>query len=370
MKILMFIISKYPFKDSTANRVFGIAKSFSKLKHDVTVTTIDESVKEKSSDNINILPLYKTKSTKIGKLLDRLFISRFIKRNRLKGKIDVVYFSYRSISLFSLIYLKIHKIKIISDAMEFHNLNTKDFLKKMVFNFRTLFLLPFTKNIICISEAFYSFYKNKNKLLLYPQVDTSKFNPIVNFNNKISLFCGGVGDKKDYTWVLISFFIEYPDYLDFFDLNIVGMSKNALLKRVNRKVNKEVVDKIKFYGFVDKHTFLDLLHSSDFSCVLRPNKRFAKYGFPSKVPESLAAGIPIICNFTSDLKYVLEDGKDSIMVEKCNISSVKKSLDRIKNMDTHTIECMKKNARAKSNLFSYSNMEKINEISDFLLKLK
>lgn len=366
----MFIISKFPFKDSTANRVFGIAKSLKLLNNEVIVTTIDDSISENSIDGIDISFLYGTKKTKISKLLDRLFVSRFIKRNKLENKIDVVYFSYRSISLFSIIYLKIHKIKIISDAMEFHNLHLKEFLKRIIFNFRTIFLIPFTKNIICISKSFYSFYKGKNKLLLYPQVDISKFDFNIKSNNKISLFCGGVGDNKDYTWVLISFFCEHPNYFDYFSLDIVGTNKNELINHISKYKKTRVLDKINFHGFLEKNQFLNILYASDFSCLLRPNKRFAKYGFPSKVPESLAAGIPMLCNYTSDLQYVLEDDKDSIIVDKCNLEGIQRALDRITKMDATEINAMKKNARSKGLLFDYSNADKLTEISNFLNHLK
>ena len=366
----MFIISKFPFKDSTANRVFGIAKSLKLLNNEVIVTTIDNSAMENSVDGIDISFLYGSKKTKISRLLDRLFISRFIKRNRLENKIDAVYFSYRSLSLFSIIYLKIHKIKIISDAMEFHNIHFKEFLKRIIFNFRTICLIPLTKNIICISKSFYSFYKNKNKLLLYPQVDISKFNFNIKSNSKVSLFCGGVGDNKDYTWILISFFCEHPEYFDYFSLDIVGTSKDELINHIRKYKYSQALDKIKFHGFLKKEQFLDMLYASDFSCLLRPNKRFAKYGFPSKVPESLAAGIPMLCNYTSDLQCVLENGIDSIIVYECNVDGIQKALDRIKKMDDTEISSMKKNARVKSSLFDCSNTDKLNEISIFLANLK
>ena len=371
MKILMFIVSKFPFKDSTANRVFGIAKSLKLLNNEVFVTTIDNPTSEKNVDGIDILPLYGTKKSKINKLFDRLFVSRFIKRNKLINKIDAVYFSYRSISLFSIIYLKIHKIKIISDAMEFHSIYAKEFFKKIIFNFRTIFLIPFTKNIICISKSFYFLYKNKNKLLLYPQVDVSKFNNAIKINNdKITLFSGGVGDNKDYIWVLIAFFCEHPMYFDYFSLNIVGTSKNDLVNHIRKYKNSKALDRINFYGFLEKTIFLNMLYSSDFSCLLRPNKRYAKYGFPSKVPESLAAGIPMLCNYTSDLKIVLEDGKDSIIVEKCTFEGIQNALDRIINMSRNDIAIMKNNARAKAAIFDYSNELKLKEIRNFLRNLK
>ena len=49
--------------------------------------------------------------------------------------------------------------------------------------------------------------------------------------------------------------------------------------------------------------------------LLRPNKRYANAGFPTKVGESMACATPVIANITSDLgKYIL-DGETGIICE-------------------------------------------------------
>ena len=48
---------------------------------------------------------------------------------------------------------------------------------------------------------------------------------------------------------------------------------------------------------------------ADFTVRLRPNKRYANAGFPTKVGESMACGTPVIANITSDLGKYIIDGK-------------------------------------------------------------
>jgi glycosyltransferase involved in cell wall biosynthesis len=57
----------------------------------------------------------------------------------------------------------------------------------------------------------------------------------------------------------------------------------------------------------------DALRQADFSVLLREPRRFAQAGFPTKVPESMAVGTPLICNVTSDLGRHLRDGVNGIV---------------------------------------------------------
>ena len=63
---------------------------------------------------------------------------------------------------------------------------------------------------------------------------------------------------------------------------------------------------------------------SDFSVLLRPTDGYAAAGFPSKVPESLAAGCPVLCNLTTDLGNYLVDEENAI-----DLSDVSRSRRRV-----------------------------------------
>ena len=52
---------------------------------------------------------------------------------------------------------------------------------------------------------------------------------------------------------------------------------------------------------------------ADFTVLFRPDRGYARAGFPSKVPESLAAGTPVICNLSSDLALYLADGENAVI---------------------------------------------------------
>jgi glycosyltransferase involved in cell wall biosynthesis len=58
-----------------------------------------------------------------------------------------------------------------------------------------------------------------------------------------------------------------------------------------------------------------MLADSDFSVLLRPDKRYAHAGFPTKLAESLSAGTPAIVNATSDIAEYVRDGREGLIVQ-------------------------------------------------------
>ncbi len=73
----------------------------------------------------------------------------------------------------------------------------------------------------------------------------------------------------------------------------------------------------KLHGRLSWEKTLSAVHSADFSVVLRdPADRRSNLGFPSKVPESLLLGTPILGNLFSDLSEHLEDGINALVVSE------------------------------------------------------
>jgi glycosyltransferase involved in cell wall biosynthesis len=68
---------------------------------------------------------------------------------------------------------------------------------------------------------------------------------------------------------------------------------------------------------------------SDLSVLLREPLRFAQAGFPTKVPESLAAGVPVICNTTSDIGMYVRDGVEGFLCADHTAASFAATLRRV-----------------------------------------
>ena len=54
--------------------------------------------------------------------------------------------------------------------------------------------------------------------------------------------------------------------------------------------------------------------ASDFTILLRPVSRFSLAGFPTKLAESMACGVPIIGNLTSNIGDYVHKGVEGVLV--------------------------------------------------------
>ena len=69
-----------------------------------------------------------------------------------------------------------------------------------------------------------------------------------------------------------------------------------------------------FHGRVPQSMVPKCLAQMDFSVLLRPNARYAEAGFPTKLVESLSAGVPILANPTSDITQYVRDGREGVLL--------------------------------------------------------
>lgn len=88
-------------------------------------------------------------------------------------------------------------------------------------------------------------------------------------------------------------------------------------------------DVLDVVGKLDRSGVADLLGQSHYTLLIRdPHAGFARFGFPTKVPESMAAGCPPIANLTSDLGEYLTDGQDALICPGPTSAEIASSLRR------------------------------------------
>jgi glycosyltransferase involved in cell wall biosynthesis len=94
------------------------------------------------------------------------------------------------------------------------------------------------------------------------------------------------------------------------DRSELGASPDVGQERLDRLGNM-----VEAHGFMPRPQLLRLLQEADFTVLIRPTGGYADAGFPTKVPESLAAGCPVLGNLTSDLGDYLVDGHNAVICE-------------------------------------------------------
>lgn len=372
-KVLMYNFSNFPCGDSTANRIYGLSKSFEAIEIKPIVTTIAE--KEGNYNGIEYISLYPRKMGRVKKKLYRISIKNFFDNYAHMDEIEYIYMTYRSFNLINYMYLRKKRKKIIVDATEWYSPSQFRFgvfnPKYIKYIFRIKHLMK-KCNVICVSQFFKDYYHHGNSILIPPQIDKKEFEIYnkmkCNNNEKITIFYGGYIPKKDYIGLFIKSVITDKWFSERFDFTIAGMTKKELKRNINYKKLKlneqNEFDKINFLGKIPRDILLKKIHDSNFTILLRPIKRYSIAGFPSKVPESLACSTPLICNYSSDLKEYLIDGYNSIIIRELNKEEIINTLKKVEKMSKEDLLSMKKNAYISSNGFSYEYI--CNKLTKFI----
>lgn len=105
------------------------------------------------------------------------------------------------------------------------------------------------------------------------------------------------------------------------------------------------------HGKLQDEEYYALLHRVDFGILMRDDARWSRACFPSKVPEFLAAGVPLLCNLSSDLADYLADGDNSIIVSEVSVAAFVASVEQALKMERHHRNLMRRRARETAERF-------------------
>ena len=141
----------------------------------------------------------------------------------------------------------------------------------------------------------------------------------------------GTPGKKDDVALVLEAVRRVRDLGRRVELRVIGPSREQVLaqsRRVQDDVCRALGYAVHFTGRQKHADVPAILAESSFSILMRPDARYAHAGFPTKVVESLAAGVPVIANLTSDIGEVIRDGVDGLHVTSYSPDSLTEALIR------------------------------------------
>jgi glycosyltransferase involved in cell wall biosynthesis len=139
------------------------------------------------------------------------------------------------------------------------------------------------------------------------------------------------------------------------------LKKNHLSEKEIQSIHEFCV----FHGKVGSDVVVSFYHQADFTVLLRrAGDTYAKAGFPTKVTESLAYGVPVISNLTSDLGMYLTDGYNSIISQSEKMEDFALAINRALKFKRAQLAQMRINARrsAEANLESQNFVETLQRL--------
>ena len=231
------------------------------------------------------------------------------------------------------------------------------------------------KNIIGISSLLTDYYqKRKCQCVRIPTIlDTNTYEAADRRNGekKLTLAYAGSPARKDYVTNMVRAVALLPENerkevsMHFYgvsenDIRSLGLGDDELVR---------VKDSVYFHGRIPYREVRSNIQKADFTVLLRPNKRYANAGFPTKVGESMAAGVPVMANITSDIGLYLHDGAEGIVCDNETPEALSRSIRRALKLTENEKQAMRASARKQAER-SFDYRQYAEPMKQFLAGLK
>lgn len=311
------LIISYSYKPNTAatNRVLALAKEFARHNVDVIlILGLSKELELPNLENVQIVPCIASHHLLIYKMC------KLAKDFYIEGK-SIIY-SYGT-SLHRLFLPK--DIKLICEFTEIPFYGRRKNIVNSIKEYVKLKLALKSTGIFVITQSLYDYYSNagvKNIEIINMFVDTSRFNSqnIASNSDKYIAYCGTISEFKDGVDCLIRAFSvfqkEYSDY----KLKIIGKFESQTSERNLRSLvsQLELNSNVEFTGMVSSQLMPTILSSAKILALARPDNEQSKYGFPTKLGEYLATGVPVVVTNVGELNYFLKDKVNCIFSKPDN----------------------------------------------------
>lgn len=363
MKIVL-IRSLNPYYESSAsgNRFAGIIDGL--LKQGVKVTLVvtggyiyfseyKEIRKKVLVDNLNIF--YTITAFNHNLFFRRInvfllsglfgFLSRIKLRRFFKSNYDFIWLTNDANILDAFIkYYKLIKGKSIIELNEFNDMYLEEgqfgnFLqKKKAKEFNKYFLNAINKIDLfaVMTQILIKHYKpmakNDAKFFHFPMtVNMSRFTTISDTNiykKPYIAYTGTFNNKKDGVDILIHSFAKISKIYTGYHLYLAGFYHYDVQKQ-KELINKyELNDRITYIGTLNKFQVPEFIQNAKLLVLSRPDSHQAKGGFPTKLGEYLATGVPVCVTKVGEIPNYLEDNVSAFMAEPGSIDSFADALQR------------------------------------------
>lgn len=219
-------------------------------------------------------------------------------------------------------------------------------------------------NVIAISTFLEKHFRKNNCKTVRIPIISDEFvteHGVLPKMDTINLIYAGTHVLMDNVLLVLKSIISLPDNArKRIKFSIYGLNRDILMESFSQ-LEQSIIDKcVRFYGKRPNSEILDAYKKSHFSIFMRdPELRVNKAGFPSKVIESMKMGVPVLCNYSSDLSLYLKSRYNSIVVDNLTENNIREVLHQVLALSPSDYANIRKNAittvQNKFNSESFSN---------------
>ncbi|MCE5253885.1 MAG: glycosyltransferase family 4 protein [Actinomycetia bacterium] len=397
MHVAMLFRYSFPHGMALANRFTALAKGLIEHGESVLVVCLAPASRELAPDDLSLhgtyqgieyvytsAHLFRAKS-RVRHRLQMIYgfmrgMWELYKRKR-ANKLDVIFFSWLPIWQMTVVLLfgRLFAVKVVKETNEHLFLGAETAWKKlkMLFYFRVL--VRFFSGVEVISTALERQFRpqigKKAKLVVVPAiVDVSRFevdskteSPPV--EGPYVAWSGSLWGKKDGAHQLIDAFSRVAAMHPKVSLVLIAPKDESPEYKQAQALIREggCAERIVMTGRISLEEVPRYLQPATVLALARPSSVQAEYGFPTKLPEYLATGRPVLVTRTGDIPLYLQDGVNAYLVEPDDVDAFAKKLDYILG---HPEEADMVGQRGKAlTMRDFSNVFQAGRVASFFRQL-
>lgn len=353
-KILFLISETFPYGRAYAARTRALVKLFKSAGFSVTVLCDEKSDGADGFTECEISELG-GKYSGLKKLLKLpLDYNRRVKELLVSGEFGIVV----ARSMYDRNDLILHTAKkagipFILESCECYN--SKSFRKGRAdiryLQFRHCWNRSYKKadGVIAISRYLTDFYKKAGlPVVRVPAVlDTS----VIDYSDKAHgkpyrlIYSGDVTGGKE---LMSEIFVALDSAGRDFVFDIYGPDSKQIDSELSDSARSALLrlgDRVTVHGRVPQSEMRRIIYEADFGIFIRPDRLSSNAGFPTKLGEYLASGLPVITNNTGDISLAVINGENGFIADGDLTESLCDIFEKISAGSDREISKMKINAR-------------------------
>ena len=201
--------------------------------------------------------------------------------------------------------------------------------------------------VIAISKFFYDYYSARGQKTIW-------IPPIFNVPKGLHfespkasviklVYAGSLGGTKDIIAPVVECLVTSLNRDKVcFRLDLIGITEQELSMKFGEHNWQALA--IYAHGRVAHKEAIKIVSNSDFSFLLRQNKKYAKAGFSTKFAESMCNGVPVICTEVGGADVLVQNMKNGILIKDNKKETVQNVLEDLLLLERKEIKKMKESA--------------------------